>query len=89
MPVIHLFTLTGLALGGVPQVVPGAIRAMSSISAAVAESFAAHVKPGERILDPLEEGEAVMSLADEAVVEAEAVEIPAEGEPGTSDKAAE
>jgi hypothetical protein len=38
------------------------------------------VKPGERILDPLEEGEVVSSLADEAVVEAEAI-APVEDEP--------
>jgi DNA-directed RNA polymerase subunit omega len=49
---------------------------------ALREIAAAHVKPGGRILDPLEEGEAVLSLADEAVVEAEVVspsgEEPAE-----------
>jgi len=46
---------------------------------ALREIAAAHVKPGERILDPLEEGEAVSSLADEAVVEAEAMAPPEEG----------
>ncbi|HIF96092.1 MAG TPA: DNA-directed RNA polymerase subunit omega [Myxococcales bacterium] len=48
---------------------------------ALREIAAGHVKPGERILDPLEEGEAVSSLADEAVVEAEAI-APVEDEPG-------
>ena len=52
-----------------------------SVVIALREIAAAHVKPGERILDPLEEGEAVLSLADEAVVEAEAVE-PASDEDG-------
>jgi len=47
---------------------------------ALREIAAAHVKPGERILDPLEEGEVVSSLADEAVVEAEAI-APVEDEP--------
>ena len=41
---------------------------------ALREIAASHVKPGERILDPIEDGEEVFSLADEAVVEAEAIE---------------
>ena len=56
---------------------------------ALREIAASHVKPGERLPDLSEEGEAVSSLADEAVVEAEAMEIPAEGEPGASDESAE
>jgi DNA-directed RNA polymerase subunit omega len=45
---------------------------------ALREIAAGHVKPGERIIDPLEEGEEVLSLADEAVVEAEVIEPAAE-----------
>ena len=41
---------------------------------ALREIAAGHVKPGERIIDPIQEGEEVLSLADEAVVEAEAIE---------------
>jgi DNA-directed RNA polymerase subunit omega len=52
---------------------------------ALREIAASHVTPGERLPDLPEDGEAVSSLADEAVVEAEAMVLPAEGEAGASD----
>ena len=53
---------------------------------ALREIAASHVKPGERLPDLPEDGEAVSSLADEAVVEAEAMVLPSEEEPGEAAK---
>ncbi|MDE0885277.1 MAG: DNA-directed RNA polymerase subunit omega [Myxococcota bacterium] len=43
---------------------------------ALREIAASHVKPGERLIDPLDEGMTVSSLPDEAVVETEAILAP-------------
>ncbi len=45
---------------------------------ALREIAASHVKPGERLIDPLEEGVAVSSLPDEAIVEAEPIQAAEE-----------
>jgi DNA-directed RNA polymerase subunit omega len=52
---------------------------------ALREIAASQVKPGERVIDPLDEGMIVSSLADEAVVEAEPVLAPEDADAASSE----
>ena len=56
---------------------------------ALREIAASHVKPGERLPELPEEGAAVSSLADEAVVEAEPIDLPSEEEPAEGEESPE